>query len=94
MLKSIIIAGISLALVLTFFFTVVSPILENQRLERMEECYDKNEAGEWIPKEDKACSIPHYPVLSIALGAIPFLIFIAVFDYLEKKRLHNWRSYK
>ncbi len=84
MVKSLFVSGISLVLVSLFFLNVVNPILEADRKEFLEKCAD----------DENTCSVPHYPIFYIALGVIPFFVFTAMFEYLEKKRIHNWKSWK
>ena len=95
MAKALVGAAISLCLVSGFYLFLVTPILDQDRKKYLEKCYDFiEEDGEWVQKDNMTCTVPHYPVFSIGLGVIPFFVFIAIFNYLEQKRVHNWRSYR
>jgi len=95
MAKALVGAGISLCIVSGFYLFLVTPILDQDRKKYLEMCYDFiEEEGEWVQKDNMTCTVPNYPVFSIGLGVIPFFIFIAIFNYLENKRVHTWRSYK
>jgi len=93
MVKALAVAGVSLFLVMGFYSFFVQPILDKSMEGYRETCYDEIN-GELVEKENVTCSVPSYPLFPIALGVIPFFIFIAMFEFLEKRRIHNWRSWK
>jgi len=94
LIKSIFIGGLSLIPIMMFFVYFIWPIQEIQMQEWIENsgCFNYID-GEWVDK--KTCSVPQGgEFLYITLGVIPFLIFVAMMSYFEKKRLKTWKSYR
>lgn len=80
---AIIVAAVSLIAVISFYALFFVPIEDKQRNEIINRCVE----------EGYVCSVEP-SMFPIVLGVIPFLIFVGVFNYLEKKRIHNWKSWK
>lgn len=94
LVKSLILAIISLVLVVAAYSYFIWPIENSYREDWLMKCFD-NIDGQWVEKEGISCSVRHGgEIIPIALGAISFLVFVASMNYFEKKRLHNWRSWK
>jgi len=80
---SLLIAGVSLALVLTFYTNFVWPIEQHEREKFLAEC------------EEKGYTCTAEPGFTgIILPVIPFMIFTLVYSYLEQRRKKTWRSYR
>ncbi len=81
--KSIVLGGISLVGIILLFVYFVIPIQDYEMRSFLEECDEKG----------ITCSVEP-SMFPIALGVIPFLIFLIAMNILEKRRIHNWRSWK
>lgn len=94
LIKSVLIAGVSLIPIMLFFIYFLWPIEEMQIQKWIETsgCFDYIDE-KWVDKN--TCSVPQGgEFIYITLGVIPFLIFIASMNYFEKKRMKTWRSYR
>ncbi len=80
---SVIVAALSMVAVFSFYALFFVPIEDIQRQKVIDECIENGYACVVEPS-----------MFPIVLGVIPFLIFVGVFNYLEKKRVHNWRSWR
>lgn len=83
LVKSITLGGISLCGIMLLYFYFVVPIQEYEMKQFLAEC----EAGGFT------CSVEP-SIFPILLGVIPFFIFLIAMNILEKRRIHNWRSWR
>jgi len=81
--KSITLGGISLFGIMLLYFYFVVPIQEYEMKQFLAEC----------EAEGFTCSVEP-SIFPILLGVIPFFIFLITMNILEKRRIHNWRSWR
>lgn len=83
LVKSIVLGAISLFGIMLLYVYFVVPIQDFEMQRFLAEC----------EADGYTCSVEP-SMVPIALGVIPFLIFLITMNILEKKRIHNWRSWK